>query len=78
MSKRGRPKATTENWECQIHLRLRVGEDDDLIQFLSAIPDRRRALALKAALRTGGMRTADFADDSLDDELAAAADEFLK
>ena len=38
----------------------------------------RRALALKAALRSGGLQTAGFADESLDDELAAAADEFLK
>ena len=78
MSKRGRPKAVTENWDCQIHLRLHVGEDDDLIGFLSAIPMGRRALALKAALRSGGLQTAGFADESLDDELAAAADEFLK
>ena len=75
---RGRPKASTENWECQIHLRLRVGEDDDLIEFLSALPDRRRAQAIKAALRSGGMHLATIADESLDDELAAAADEFLK
>jgi hypothetical protein len=78
MASRGRPKVTTETWDCQIHLRLRVGEDDDLIQFLAAIPKRRRALAFKAALRAGGMRTAAIADENLDDELAAAADEFLK
>ncbi len=75
---RGRPKATTETWDCHIHLRLRVGEDDDLIQFLTAIPNGRRVLAFKAALRAGGLRTATFADENLDDELAAAADEFLK
>ena len=76
---RGRPKTTAENWECQIHLRLRVGEDDDLIEFLSALPDRRRAQAIKAALRTGGgMHLSTIVDESLDDELAAAADGFLK
>ncbi len=75
---RGRPKAATAIWECQIHLRLREDEDADLIQFLAAIPKRRRALVFKAALRSGGMRTATLADENLDAELAAAADEFLK
>ena len=75
---RGRPVATLPAWECQIHLRLRVGEDDDLIAFLSNLPPRKRATALKAALRAGGMRTAAIVDENLDDELAAAADEFLK
>ena len=47
---RGRPASTTPAWECHIHLRLRVGEDDDLIAFLSSLPPRRRAQALKLAL----------------------------
>ena len=75
---RGRPASTTPAWECHIHLRLRAGEDDDLIAFLSNLPPRRRALALKVALRSGGMQTGQMRDESLDDELAAAADDFLK
>jgi hypothetical protein len=38
-----------------LSLRLRPGEDDDLIKFFSQIPLRRRPSALKAALRAGGM-----------------------
>ena len=75
---RGRPASTAPAWECHIHLRLRAGEDDDLIAFLSNLPPRRRALALKVALRSGVMQTGQMRDDSLDDELAAAADDFLK
>jgi hypothetical protein len=75
---RGRPASTAPAWECHIHLRLRAGEDDDLIAFLSNLPPRRRALALKVALRSGGMQTGQTRNDSLDDELAAAADDFLK
>ena len=75
---RGRPASTAPAWECHIHLRLRAGEDDDLIAFLSNLPPRRRALALKVALRSGAMQTDQMRDNSLDDELAAAADDFLK
>jgi hypothetical protein len=54
-----------------------VGEDDDLITFLSSLPPRRRASALKAALRAGGMPAA--ADESfLDEDLAATLNDFLK
>jgi hypothetical protein len=46
---RGRPVSTVPTWECHVHLRLRVGEDDDLIAFLSKLPPRKRTTALKAA-----------------------------
>lgn len=73
----GRPATPLPAWDCQIHLRLRVGDDDDLITFLSNLPPRRRASALKAALRAGGMPAA--ADESfLDEDLAAALNDFLK
>jgi len=73
----GRPVKPLPAWDCQIHLRLRVGEDDDLITFLSRMPPRRRASALKAALRAGGMPAA--ADESfLDEELDSVIDDFLK
>ena len=75
---RGRPASTAPAWECHIHLRLRAGEDDDLIAFLSNLPSRRRAQALKVALRSGGMQTGQIVDNCIDDELASAADDYLK
>ena len=75
---RGRPVSTTPVVECHIHLRLRQGEDDDLIQFLAALPNGRRAQALKAALRSGGMQTGPLVVDTVDDELLASIDDFLK
>jgi hypothetical protein len=75
---RGRPPATTPAWECHIHLRLREGEDDDLIAFLSNLPTRKRAAALKSAIRSGGMIFSQV-DDGLDDEaLLSDIDNFLK
>jgi len=75
---RGRPASRTPSWECHIHLRLRVGQDDDLIVFLSSLPPRRRALALKVALRSGGMHPSQVIDERLDEELGPAADDFIK
>ena len=75
---RGRPVTTLQAWDCQIHLRLRVGEDDDLIAFLRNLPPRRRASALKAALRTGGLSLGAVTDDNSEAELLAAIDDFLK
>lgn len=37
-------------WETHIHLRLRVGEDDDIIACFSDLPQGKRASALKSAL----------------------------
>jgi hypothetical protein len=74
----GRPVSTRQAWECHIHLRLRVGEDDDLIAFLSNLPPRRRASALKAAIRTGGMGLGLAEADRSEDELLATLDDFLK
>ena len=78
MKRRGRPPSTVSAWECHIHLRLREGEDDDLISFLRSLPSRRRAAAVKAALRSGGVQAGIFVDDSTDEELFAALDDFLK
>ena len=75
---RGRPPATTSAWECHIHLRLREGEDDDLIAFLGSLPARKRAVAVKAALRSGGVQAESFEANGTDDELFAALDDFLK
>jgi hypothetical protein len=40
-----------------IHLRLRSGEDDDLITFFNLAGSKCKARAVKAALRMGGLPT---------------------
>lgn len=75
---RGRPALETQTWDCQVHLRLRVGDDDDLIAFLSKVPARRRVSAIKAALRSGGMSLNQTADSNTEDELLSALGDFLK
>lgn len=75
---RGRPPATTSAWECHIHLRLREGDDDDLIAFLRSLPARRRAAALKSALRNGGLLFNQADDEQIDEEMLSAIDDFLK
>ncbi len=75
---RGRPVSTAPTWECHIHLRLRVGEDDDLIAFLSNLPPRKRAVALKSALRTGGANLNQAETGLSDEDLLEALDDFLK
>ena len=75
---RGRPTLEGQTWDCQVHLRLRVGEDDDLIAFLGKIPARRRVSAIKAALRSGGMSLNQVVDNNAEDELLSALDDFLK
>ena len=50
--KHGRPVSPLLAVECHIHLRLRVGEDDDLIAFLNTLPARRRASTIKSAFIT--------------------------
>jgi hypothetical protein len=42
-----------------IHLRLRPGEDDDLIKFFNRAGYMCKARAVKAALRMGGLPTDD-------------------
>ena len=75
---RGRPVANAQLWELQVHLRLRAGEDNDLIDFLRQIPARRRASAIKIALRSGGMGSTPLSDSVSDDELFSSFDDFLK
>ena len=77
-SKRGRPAHTSHPVRVQINLRLWQGEDDDLIAFLSQLPPRKRAVALKAALRTGGVTLNPLDDGISDDDLLASIDDFLK
>ena len=57
-----RPPLQCEVVELHVHLRLRRGEDDDLIRFFEQAGARQRSLALKIALacrwleRTGARR----------------------
>ena len=63
--------------EIHIHLRLRRGEEDDLIQFFEAAGERRRVLRLKQALRTGNLQIA-VQENLVDDAaLADSVDDFL-
>ncbi|MHB8135984.1 MAG: hypothetical protein ACYDH1_17375 [Anaerolineaceae bacterium] len=54
-SKRGRPKLDCKVHQIRFTLSLREGEDDDLLFYFSDIPEWRRAAALKATLRAGGI-----------------------
>ena len=60
-----------------VHLRLREGQDNDLIAFFANLPPRQRALRLKLALRSGGMKSAPTETDIPDNELNDALDGFL-
>lgn len=71
MTRRGRPPLPEPVIEIYIHLRLRPGEDDDLLAFFERYPARRRATALKTALRAGGLQTAGSQDAVDDDDLSA-------
>lgn len=62
---RGRPMHTGDIVDVQVHLRLRVGEDDDLIAFFQQVPTRQRVLRIKQMLRTGG--TGLLLDNATDD-----------
>ncbi|HPH97371.1 MAG TPA: hypothetical protein PKW33_14830 [Anaerolineaceae bacterium] len=64
--KRGRSIKASPSIEVHIHLRLRVGEDDDLISFFSEQRERNKAQAIRCALRQGGVKalsTLDTAED---------------
>ena len=63
--------------QVRVTLSLREGEDDDLIDFMSRLPFRGRAAAVKTALRTGNLNAALCADGPDDDELADALEDFL-
>lgn len=54
MKTRGRPRRGSI--KIVITLRLVPGEDDDLLDFFRSMPAGRKALAVKAGLRSGGIR----------------------
>ena len=71
MTQRGRPPRSRPAVEIHIHLRLYFGEDDDLLAFFERFPVRRRASALKTALRAGGMQTDNHHEQANDEDLTA-------
>jgi len=77
MTRRGRPRLPGAVVEIHIHLRLRAGEDDDLLAFFERFPARRRSSALKTALRVGGMQADEVESGSSDDSLAEALEGLL-
>ena len=74
MKRTGRPAQVIPPIEVHIHLRLRPGEDDDLIAFFRNPEMRCMARAVKAALRMGGMPSSPaetpMVDDGAGDALA--------
>ena len=65
----GRPRKAGKTMVVQVFLRLREGEDDDLIAFFREIPPRRRAAAVKTALRLGGIPRGDGAAGPAEEEI---------
>lgn len=72
-----RPKLTCKVFRYDINMRLREGEDDDLIAFFQGIPPKGRVRAVKTALRSGKLEA--WIDEDLpdDDQLANALDDLM-
>lgn len=77
-TRRGRPALVGEVVEVHIHLRLRRGDDDDLITFFERAGARRRVLSLKQALRTGNLNLHTLDNSNDEDELADALAGFVQ
>jgi hypothetical protein len=67
----GRPPLDNPPEIVQVKLRLYPGEDDDLRAFFDQIPHGHRADAVKAALRSGEIRTVEIEDLPSDADMAA-------
>ena len=50
----------------QIKLTLRVGKDDDLIEFFSSMPNYKRASMVKSAMRGGNISVVEVEEEGLD------------
>lgn len=75
-----RPKLECAVKRISLRLSLREGVDDDLIEFFGSIPSNRRAKAVTAALRLGGVNAIETAEDDVfskdeENELLGALDE---
>jgi hypothetical protein len=75
LARRGRPRSARAASAVIVHTKLRLyqGEDDDLIEFFSAIPLGLRASMIKRALRSGIVDDSDHepVDETWFDDLAA-------
>jgi hypothetical protein len=76
-AQRGRPVRPEPEVRVVVHLRLREGQDNDLIAFFASLPPRQRALSLKLALRSGGMKSTPTVTEIPDSEFNDALDGFL-
>lgn len=74
MAPHGRPRLSEPADVILIKLRLRPGRDDDLLAFFASLPPRRRASAVKLALRTGGMGSGSLTTLPADAAVDAALD----
>lgn len=72
----GRPPLPQRPVVVRVALRLRPGEDDDLIQFFEPVPVRLRAAAVKQALRSGKLQV-NLAELPSDDDIENALDNLL-
>ncbi|MBN1890435.1 MAG: hypothetical protein JW850_20750 [Thermoflexales bacterium] len=74
---RGRPRLAQASLRISIDLRLRPGEDDDLIAYFQSVPPRQRAPVVKSALRSGGMQIVNAGLPGEDDDLDEIAGNLL-
>ena len=70
-----RPRLAQPSIRVEIGLRLRPGEDDDLITYFDGMPARKRAAMVKSALRGAGMQAA--ASDANADGVDEIIDTFV-
>jgi hypothetical protein len=72
----GRPKLAVTVTRIQVHLSLREGEDDDLIEAFRTVPRGKRSAFIKSAMRSGGLQVV-LDDLPEDEELLESLDNFL-
>ena len=72
-----RPRLTCDVVKVHLHLRLRRGEDDDLLRFFEQLVPGQRSTALKMALRAGGLSEHLGTEDQTEPEFTAALNDFV-
>lgn len=78
-TRRGRKPKQGASLDLMVHVRVWEQEHPDLFHWFNALPPRRRAFAVLAALEAGGMQSApasDFTADAQNDLHAMTADMF--
>jgi hypothetical protein len=71
-----RPKSEIRPVIVRVELRLRPGEDEDLIAFFAPVPVNLRSSAVKQALRSGKLQVT-LSDLPSDDEIEARLDALM-